>query len=332
MTDVLYLPGDEIADLAGPAEYVDAVRDAYRQRGEGAPAQPRTTLRPQDGGGMLTGYLAILPETGYMGGYTYAAGFEGGDAWFITPLFDAEEGELVALIDGAAMNPYKTGAAGAVGVDALARPDARIMGVFGSGSQAYGQVLATAAVRDLGEIRVYSPTAEHREDFAAEMNGMIDPSVVAVNSPEAAVSGSDIVVTATRAGEPVFEGQELIEGAHVTAMGQYHPDRREIDTRTVERAVYVPDLRERAFQDAGAFLQALAEGAIDEGHIHAELGEVVAGTRPGRADPTDVTVFDSGGTAIETVAGAALLYERAVERDLGTTLELSPASESFPGR
>ena len=332
MTEVVFLSSSEVVDLAEPAEYVDVVRDAYRQRGEGAPAKPRTTLLPSHQTGMLTSYLAILPETGYMGGYTYAAGFGDRDAWFITPLFDATSGELVALLDGAAMNPYKTGAAGAVGVDALAREDARILGVFGSSAQARGQLLATATVRDLDEVRVYSPTPENRRLFAEEMDDVIGPSVVAVDDPEAVLANCDIVITATRATDPVFDGDRLEPGTHVTAMGQYHPDRREIDGRTVARSVYVPDLADRALQDAGAFLHAVAAGTIDEDHIHAELGDVVAGTKPGRTDENDITVFDSGGTAIETVAAAGLLYERALDRERGTTLSLSPASEAFPGR
>ncbi len=99
MTDVLYLSGDEVTDLADPDEYVAAVREGYRQRGNGAPAEPRTKLTSADPGGMFTTYVAILPETGYMGGYMYAAGFSG-DAWFLTPLFDAEEGALRAIVDG----------------------------------------------------------------------------------------------------------------------------------------------------------------------------------------------------------------------------------------
>ena len=329
MTDALFLRSDEVADLATPADYVAAVRDGYRQRGEGAPAKPRTTLTEDDPAGMLTGYTAILPDTGAMGGYTYSAGFGAEDAWFVTPLFDAESGEPVALLDGAAMNPLKTGAVGAVGVDALARPDAASLAVIGSGAQARGQVRATATVRDLDDVSVYSPTQAHRESFASELTTELDAPVSAVASSAAAVEGADIVVTATTASEPVFDGDLLADGAHVTAMGQYHPERRELDHRTVERATYVPDLRERAFQDAGSFLQAVDAGVVDEDHLHAELGAVIAGDAIGRESPDDVTVFDSGGTGIETVAAAAMLVERAQEDGRGTDLGFAPASEAF---
>jgi alanine dehydrogenase len=332
MAQPVFLTSDEVRGLAEPSEFVDAVRNAYRQRGEGGAAKPRTTLGSSDPPGMLTGYTAILPETGVMGGYTYSAGFGAADAWFVTPLFDAQSGEPLAILDGAWMNPFKTGAAGAVAVDALARDDAEVVAIVGSGAQARGQLRALATVRDVAEVRVYSTTPGNRESFATEFDEHLDADVHAVGDSETAVRGADVVVTATNASEPVFDGEHLDEGAHVTAMGQYHPEKREIDHTTVERSVYVPDLRARIHQDAGAFRSAMAAGVVDESHVHGELGDVVAGTVEGRTEADQITVFDSGGTGIETVAGANLLYERAVDRGRGTEIELSPASESLTGR
>ncbi|ELK56294.1 ornithine cyclodeaminase, partial [Haloferax sp. BAB-2207] len=197
---------------------------------------------------------------------------------------------------------------------------------------ARGQLRAAAAVRDLDSVWVYSPTKESRESFAGEMDRTLDASVAAVASSAAAVEGADIVVTATTATDPVFDGDLLEPGTHVTAMGQYHPEKRELDETTIERATYVPDLRERATMDAGSFLAAVEAGVVDEDHIHAELGEVVAGVAAGREDREEITVFDSGGTGIETVAAAHMLYEKAREEGLGTTIDFSPASESLTGQ
>ncbi|MFC4449609.1 ornithine cyclodeaminase family protein [Halorussus aquaticus] len=332
MTDALFLTSDEVSGLASPAEYVEAVREGYRQRGEGAPARPRAKLTNEDPPGMLTDYSAVLPETGAMGGYMYAAGFGEEDAWFVSPLFDAESGEPLALLDGASMNPFKTGAAGAVGTDVLARDDAETLALIGAGSQARGQLRAVTTVRDLESVWVYSPTKESRESFAAEMNERLDPSVAAVASSAAAVEEADIVITATTASDPVFDGDLLADGTHVTAMGQYHPNKRELDTTTVERATYVPDLRERVQQDAGSFIAALEEGAISEDHVHAELGDIVAGNAPGRESDDEITVFDSGGTGIETVAAAHMLYERAKSEGLGSEISFAPASEALTGK
>ncbi|WP_336363873.1 ornithine cyclodeaminase family protein [Halalkalicoccus salilacus] len=332
MTDALFLSSDELADLATPADYVEHVREGYRQRGEGAAAEPRTKLTNADPPGMFTGYLAVLPETGVMGGYTYGAGFGAGDAWFVTPLFDAESGEPLAVLDGASMNPFKTGAAGAVGVDELAREDARSAGIIGSGPQARGQLRAAAAVRDLDRVWVFSPTRENREAFAEEMGEVVDGEVLAVEDSASAVEGADVVITATNATEPVFDGELLEPGTHVTAMGRYHPEKHELDTTAVSRSKYVLDLRARAQKDAGSLMAAVEAGAVGEDHVHAELGEVVAGRAEGRVDDEEITVFDSGGTGIETVAAAQMLYERAHEEGRGTTIEFAPASEALTGR
>ncbi|MFB6108673.1 MAG: ornithine cyclodeaminase family protein [Haloplanus sp.] len=332
MTDALFLTSADVAGLATPAEYVDAVREGYRQRGEGAPAEPRTALINRDPPGMFTTYAAVLPETGVMGGYMYSAGFGGEDAWFATPLFDADSGEPLAILDGASMNPFKTGAVGAVGVDALAREDATSVAVFGSSAQARGQLRAVVEVRDVETVWVYSPTKAHRESFAGEMDRELDASVAAVSSSAAAVEGADVVVTATNASEPVFDGDLLEPGTHVTAMGQYNPNKRELDDATIARSTYVPDLRDRVTRDAGSFMHALESGVVDEDHVHAELGEVVAGVAEGRTDDEEITVFDSGGTGIETTAAAALVYEKAVDRDLGQSISFAPASEALTGR
>ena len=329
--EVLFLTSEELDGLAEPSEYVDAIREGYRQRGEGAPAAPRTKLTSADPPGMLTGYMALLPEQA-MGGYVYAGGFTGGDAHFFLPLFDSESGTPVALLDGASMNPFKTGAAGAVGIDALAREDAETVAVFGSGAQARGQLRATATVRDLRTVNVYSPTKEHREAFAGEMTDRLDASVAAVASSDAALEGADIVITATDATEPVFDGERLENGTHVNAIGQYTTGHREVDVTTIKRATYVPDLRDRVMQDAGSFIHAVESGAVSEDHVHAELGEVVAGVEPGRTSETEITMFDSGGTGVETVAAAHMLYEKAREAGMGQVLPLSPASEALTGK
>ncbi len=328
MTETLFLRSKELSGLATPSEYVSAVREGYRQQGSAA---PRTKLVADDNAGMLTGYLAILPETGAMGGYTYAAGFGDEDVHFFLPLFDADSGRPLALLDGASLNPFKTGATGAVGVDALARQDARTLGLIGSGAQARGQLRATMTVRPFETVTVYSPTAESREAFADAMNDRYDATVRPVATSEAAVEGSDVVITATNATEPVFDGDRLEPGTHVTAMGQYDPNVREIDATTVERATYVPDLRARATSDAGAFLQAMDERELTEADIHGDLGQVLAEEVPGRTTETEITVFDSGGTGIETVAAAYMLYEKAIEHDLGEYIDIAPGSAALTG-
>jgi alanine dehydrogenase len=332
MHDVLFVSSEDVTELATQEEFNEAVREGYRQRGEGAPTETRTSLKSEDPPGLLNSYVAILPDMGIMGGYIYSAGFSDGDARFATPLFDSETGRMLAILDGASMNPFKTGAVGAVGIDALARSDVDTLALIGSGAQARGQLLATVTVRDFDAVRVFSPTREHREEFADEIDERLAADVAAVESGGEAVSGSDVVITATTAREPVFDADDLDPGTHVNAIGQYDPDKREIDTQTLVEATYVPDLRERTLQDSGEFLIPLRNGDVTEDHIHAELGEVIAGSAPGRTSDDEITLFDSGGTAIETVASAALLYRRAEEKGLGETFPFSQASEVYTGK
>jgi len=332
MIGARYLSSDDIRGLASEAEFVDAVRTAYREHGEGAPTHPRITLSSDDPEGVLNSYMAILPETGVMGGYMYSAGFSDADARFVTPIFDAESGRPLAVVDGSYVNTHKTGAAGAVGIDALARRDASTVGVIGSGAQARGQLRAAVTVRDIDDVRVFSPTPAHRETFASEMSETLGVDVHPVPDSTTAVTGADVVITATNASDPVVDSEDIEDGTHINAIGQYDPGKRELDAETVSRAVYVPDLRERAVQDAGSFLQARTAGVVDDEHVHAALGEVVAGNAPGRTDRTQVTIFDSGGTALETLSAAALLYRRAIEEGYGTEITLASASELYTGK
>lgn len=330
MQDVLFLRSDDLLNIAPFDDYIDAVRDGYRQFGAGGQTEAPTNLFHPHQGGKLMYYGALLPETGVMGTFNYTGEFEGHGSWFFTFLADADTGEPLALVDSPSINPYKTGATGAVGVDALARGDASVVGVIGTGPQARAQLLATERVRDLSEVRAYSPTAGNRREFAAEMDQRLDASVRAEKTPNVAVSDADIVITATRATEPVVDSEAIAPGTHITAMGQSHPERRELDKETIERAVYVPDHAERALLASGELLGAIRAGAVDETHVHGDLGAVLAGDVPGRTGPEDVTVFDSGGTGIETIAATHRTFEKAKAAGRGVELSMTPGRCAFP--
>lgn len=330
MTDVRVLSADDVRRVLDVPDVVDAVRDGYRQRGDGAPARPRTHIRRDDPAGIVTGYSAILPDTGVAGGYMYTAGYRDGDAWFVLPVFDADTGEPVAILDGSSMNPVKTGAAGAVAADALARGDASQAAIVGSGRQAWGQLRCLATVRDLDRVRVFSPTADHREAFADAAEAEIGVAAEASPSAAKAIADADVVVTATTATTPVFDDADLPDGAHVTAMGQYHPKRREIPVDTVARSTYVLDLLARIDQDAGAFIAARKAGRMSEDDVHGELGDVLTGSAAGRTAHDEVTLFDSGGTAIETLACASVVIERARDEGLGRVVEWTGGEAAMP--
>ncbi|WP_380676517.1 ornithine cyclodeaminase family protein [Salinigranum sp. GCM10025319] len=338
MSEPLFVSSSDLADLAEYEEFVAAARDGYRQRGEGAGASAPTTIpiAGHDDGfkSYLNSYMSHLPETGVAGTYQFSVVADG--RWYMATLFDSTTGEPLAILDGGSWMSTKTGAVAAVGADALARADATSVGIIGSGRVARESLRSLVTVRDIQTVSVFSPTKQSREAFAANMDGELSVDVDSVDSSTAALSGADIVVTATTAPEPVLDGDDLEPGTHVCAMGQSGRE-RELDHTTVENAKYVPDVQQRALASsphehlkaAGAFQSALDAGKIPDNHVYAELGDVVAGRVPGRDSSEELTVFDSTGTGIETVATGYMLYEKALEKGRGSRITLSSLDEAF---
>ncbi len=219
---------------------------------------------------------------------------------------DPATGEALALLEGATLTAIRTGAASGAATDALANPDAAIVAILGSGRQARTQLEAVAAVRRIREARVYSPTREHREAFARQTGAR------AASSAEEAVSGADIICTATTSATPVFDGRRLKPGVHINAVGSFSPERQELDADTIARSLVVVDSRESAMAEAG----------LPPDRIHAELGEILAGRKPGRSSPAQITCFKSCGLAVQDAAAAGIALEQAVARNLGTPVNL----------
>ena len=210
-------------------------------------------------------------------------------------LFRPETGEPLAILDGRLITEMRTAAVSAVAARLLARPEAAVLALLGSGVQARSHLEALRLVRPLREVRVWSP--RHAGAFA-ERHG-----VRAAASAEAAVHGADLVVVATSATAPVLRGAWLAPGTHVTAVGAPRPTWRELDDDTLGRARLYVDSREAAMRESGDVIAA--------GRIVAEIGEVVAGTAPGRRSPDEITLFKSVGLAIEDLAAADLVYRKA---------------------
>jgi alanine dehydrogenase len=323
MTELVYLTADDVADLADMRDYVEAARDGFRQRGEGAQADNPDRSSNADGSTSLISYCAALPDTGVLGAYLFTTGADV-DGWYVTVLFDDDDGTPLAVIDGGSWNPFKTGSAGGVATDYLARETVDTVGVIGSGSQARAQVEAIDVVRDFDHLQVFSPTRAHREEFAAELGDVLDVSTTAVDSARAAVSGADVLVTATKTRDTVFDGKWLEPGTHVNAVGL-----ERIDATSIQRSTYVCDHRERALAGHSSFTELLGAGELAESDYDCELGDVVGGHAPGRVTDDDITLFDSSGTGIETIAAAKMLYDRARTNRRGAPATLTPASEGF---
>ena len=209
-------------------------------------------------------------------------------------LVDPETGVPLAIMDGRLITEMRTAAVSAAATKLLASRDANVLAILGSGVQARSHAEALRLVRNFEEIRVWGPTSEHAERFAKEIGAKS-------MSTEKAVHGADVVVTATNAKTPVLKGSWLKRGCHVNAIGACRPDWRELDDQAMSNVIFV-DSREGALKESGDVI-------LSDAKIYAELGEALAGKVPSRANET--TVFKSLGMAVEDIAAAILVYQKA---------------------
>jgi alanine dehydrogenase len=259
-------------------------------------------------------------ESGYMGLKIYTSSHEG--LRFLVTLFDAKSGDLVALLEADYLGQIRTGAASGVATRLMARADAHIVGIIGTGLQARTQLEAVSLVRKLDKARACGRDAQRREKFAAEMTARLGIPVSAVTSSEEAVRDADIVIASTTSSKPVVEGRWLKPGTHINAIGANFPQKRELDTEAVLRCdVIAADSREQSRQEAGDLIQAFGEDESRWGQVH-ELADIVAGKVPGRTGANQITLFKSNGIAIEDVVVAGRVYELARERGLGRQIQL----------
>ncbi len=263
---------------------------------------------------------AALPEEQLLGMKIYTIARE---AWrFLILLYDAESGELVALLEADHLGRLRTGAASGVATKYLARRDAFRVGMIGAGRQARTQLVAVARVRNLQAARVFSRDVTRRRDFCREMSERVHLQVEPAESAEAAARFGDIVITATTASQPVVRSEWLRPGTHVNAIGANMVNRREVDDSTLARAsVIAVDTLEQAREEAGDLVQGLPGiGRGWDGVV--ELHEIVSGSRPGRSSDEEITLFKSSGIALWDVAAAGYVYRQAVERGKGRELEI----------
>lgn len=315
----LYLTEADVEALLTMDMALEAVEAAHRAHGRGdAVDVPRQRTRiPTAALHILQG---ALPGEGVFGYKAYTTARAG--ARFLVHLFDAANGAPLAVIEADRLGMMRTGAAGGVAAKWLAREDAAVAGVFGAGWQAGSQIEALCRVRPIRRIKVFSRNEEKRAAFCANWSQRLGIEVAQAGSAEETVRGSDVVVTITTATAPLFQGDWLEAGAHVTAAGSNALIRREVDEKTVQRAACVcVDSRATALREAGDLLPALEKGRLVEGRL-VELGEVIAGIRPGRRSPEDITLFESQGMAIQDLATARRLLELARARGVGRELPI----------
>jgi len=237
-------------------------------------------------------------------------------------LLDPETGALQAIMDGRYITEARTAAVSAVSTRFLARPEASTLAIIGSGVQARSHLEAYQLVRQLKQVRIWSPKARSREQFVEDMSGRVSVPIVAAESAEAAVSGADLIVLVTASPTPVIDDAWVSKGAHVVCVGACRPNQQEMPPALVKRSRLFVDSKAAAIVESGDVVMNIAAGLFDESHIRGEIGELVLGRIEGRKSADDITVFKSLGMAVEDVVAADLVFRRATESGAGTELIL----------
>jgi len=235
---------------------------------------------------------------------------------------DATTGRPAAIMDGIYLTALRTGAASGAATDLLARQDTHIAAIFGAGAQGRTHLEAVCAVRPIQEAWVYDKEPARAAAYADEMSQRLSLPVRVAETPAEAVHRADVICTATTSSSAVFEDADVRPGTHINAVGAYTPEMQEIPVETVLRAKVVIDHREASLAEAGDLLIPLKQGLITEDHIYAELGEIAAGLKPGRASPEEITFFKSVGVAVQDVAAAGAVLEAARRLNLGSEVAL----------
>ena len=236
---------------------------------------------------------------------------------------DSSTGVPKALLDGASMTAIRTAAACGLATDLLARPDSRILAVFGSGVHARTQIEAMRTVREIEEIRIFNPNTASAAAMVEELSTSAPETVAfyVATSPAEALDDADIACAATTSRVTIFEDADVPDGLHINAIGSFKPEDREIPGYTVARARVVVDDRESAMEEAGDLLIPMGERLLDQSHIHCALGDLVLGRCEGRSAASEVTFFKSVGLSVQDVVAAQAILVRAEALGLGARID-----------
>jgi ornithine cyclodeaminase/alanine dehydrogenase len=313
---MLLLSDDEISRLLSMGEAMDAVEKAFGEFAKGSVKMPaRSTIMLDRYSGSISFMPSYLPESGALATKIISIyprnpekGLPTTVAWIVVN--DPETGMIEALLDGTYLTAMRTGAVTGVAARYLAPKDTRVAAVIGCGVQGKTQAMAVAEACELETIRLFDLSDERMRLFADEMGPKLGVDIVPSSSGAEAVADADVVVTATTSKNPVLRREWLGDRVHVSAIGAFYPDWRELDTATVSEAKVVVDSREAIMEEAGDILIPISEGAITVDHIHAELGELVLGRKKGRTPEDGLTVFKSVGLAIQDSSVANLVMKK----------------------
>jgi ornithine cyclodeaminase/alanine dehydrogenase-like protein (mu-crystallin family) len=326
---MLILSAADVRRAAPMAEAIDAVAAAFVQLSGGAATVP---LRVPLGQAELDSHTFFMPahlrDTGALG-LKVVSVFPHNQARHGLPsihalvvLLDPATGRAVAAMDGTYLTALRTGAASGASTRALAREEARVLAIFGAGAQAPAQVHAVCAVRPIERVWIVNRTPARAEALEVTLREQgVDAELRIADAPPQALAEADVICCATSAATPLFADAALRAGTHINGVGSFTPAMAEVPPETVARARVAIDQREGAWSEAGDLIQARAAGLLDEARV-VELGEIIAGRTPGRADDEEITFFKSVGNAVQDMAVGQLAFEQARRLDLGVEVAL----------
>jgi ornithine cyclodeaminase/alanine dehydrogenase-like protein (mu-crystallin family) len=316
----IYLTESDVERLLTMPEAVAALEGAFARQSQGATInQPRRRLYlPRGTYHVMT---AADLEMGFFGIKTYASFSP--KTRFLVLLYSAQNGDLLAMIEADRLGQMRTGAASGVATQYLARQRSALkVGIYGTGWQAQSQLQAVCAVRAVERIVAYGRDSARRSEFCTHMSAELGVEVTPAEQPEQAAEGQDVVITATTAREPVLLGRWLAPGAHLNIVGSNMLMKREIDDETVQRCdLLVTDSIEQAKGESGDLL-APYERRLFQWEQVAELADVVGGKHPGRSHNGEITLFKSNGIALEDIAVAAVVYQKARSENIGAQIPM----------
>lgn len=323
----LILNRNEVASVLTMKDCMTAVEQAFRELAEGTAILPlRTAITPPDG---LSLYMpAYLKQMGALACKVVTV-YKNNPAKHNLPttigkvlLQDPETGNVICIMDGGYLTAVRTGAASGVATRYLARKtEGQVAAIFGAGVQAKMQLWAVAEARNLSKAYVYDLSDEAVKKFIAEMGPKLNLKIIPASS-SADMMKADIIVAATSSSTPIFDGNNVKEGAHINGIGSHTAVQRELDTAIVKRSKFVGDSYEACFKESGDIIIPVNAGEIPKEHFYAELGELITGKKPGRTSETEITLFKSNGLAIQDAATAKLVYEKALAAGIGSNVDI----------
>lgn len=323
----LILNKHDVAKVLEMKDCMDVVENAFAELANGTAVLPlRTPITPPDG---LSLYMpAYLKESKALACKVVTV-YKNNPKNYNLPvvigkvlLQDPDTGDVVCIMDGGYLTAVRTGAASGVATKYLAREDkGQVAGIFGTGVQARMQLWAVAIARDISKALVYDISEEAADSFVKDMSEKLNLEIEKAATPDDVLE-ADIICAATSSATPIFDGSKVKDGTHINGIGSHTPNARELDTEIIKRSKFIGDSKEACFSEAGDIMIPLEEGSIEESHFYAELGEIVTGKAPARLDDKEITLFKSNGLAIQDVATAKLIYDKAVEAGIGVDIEI----------